>query len=100
MGSEEQKRGGGSLGMGWGWILEYGKGEEQEDGAERERGREKECFREQKAEAGMAHAGTGGHRRAEHRVPGLTEARTFDHDESGSVLAEDRCSIPDSISPY
>lgn len=38
MGSEEQKRGGGSLGMGWGWILEYGKGEEQEDGAERERG--------------------------------------------------------------
>lgn len=38
MGSEEQKRGGGSLGMGWGWILEYGKEEEQEDGAERERG--------------------------------------------------------------
>lgn len=38
MGSEEQKRGGGSLGMGWGWILEYGKEEEQEDGAEREMG--------------------------------------------------------------
>lgn len=38
MGSEEQKRGGGSLGMGWCWILEYGKEEEQEDGTERERG--------------------------------------------------------------
>lgn len=38
MGSEEQKRGDGSLGMGWAWILEYGKEEEQEDGAEGERG--------------------------------------------------------------
>lgn len=72
MGSEEQKRESGVTGDGLGLdpgIWKRGRTGRWGRGGE---GREKECFREQKAEAGMAHAWAGRQRRAEHR--GLTEA--------------------------
>lgn len=60
MGSEEQKRRGGSLGMGWGWILEYGKEEEQEDGAERETGEKRNVSESQRQRQGWHTPGLEG----------------------------------------
>lgn len=64
----------GSLGMGWGWILEYEKEEEQEDGAEGEKGEKRNVSESRRQRQEWHIPGLEGKEEQSIECPGLTEA--------------------------